>query len=388
VARDLELPGEGILPRQWLRTAVGEGLIGSERTIPESSYQPASLDLRLGERAYRLRCSFLPGPMTVAERLREYEMGHIDIRDGGILEQDRPYLIPLLEELDLPDSLRAKANPRSSTGRVDVFTRVITDRGFTFDDVRLGYRGPLYLEVVSRSFTIQVRTGIALNQLRLIQGGARCSDPEIAELHRSTPLLFKDGAPVPAEDVVVSQGLFLSLDMRGDAAGTVGYRGKKNSRLLDLSDEYAHDPADFWEPITREEGNRAVLEPEEFYLLLSREAVRIPPGYAAEMTAYDPTSGELRTHYAGFFDPGFGHAPRAPVVGSRAALEVRAHDVPFMVEDGQKVCKLAFERMVEPPDSLYGAEVGSAYQGQTVTLSRHFRREFNDPAPKLPLRPV
>jgi dCTP deaminase len=166
----------------------------------------------------------------------------------------------------------------------------------------------------------------------------------------------------------------------------VGYRAKKNSRLLDLSAEYAHDPADFWEPVRKEEGNRAVLEPEEFYLLLSQEAVRIPPDYAAEMTAYDPTSGELRTHYAGFFDPGFGHSKREPVVGSKAALEVRAHDVPFMVEDGQKVCKLAFERMAEAPDSLYGSDVGSAYQGQTATLSRHFWREFNDPAPKLPLR--
>jgi dCTP deaminase len=383
---DIELPSDGILPVQWLRKAVGQGLISSARTIPESSYQPASLDLRLGETARRLRCSFLPGPTTVAERLKEYEMGHVDLRDGAILERNRPYLIPLLEELDLPDSLRAKANPRSSTGRVDVFTRVITDRGFTFDDVRPGYRGPLYLEVVSRSFTIKVKTGISLNQLRLMHGTARCTDREIIELHRETPLLYHDGSAIQPDQVVVSQGLFLSLDMRSGAGGAIGYRAKKNSRLLDLSAEYAHDPADYWEPVGKEEGNRAVLEPEEFYLLLSREAVRVPPGYAAEMTPYDPTSGELRTHYAGFFDPGFGHSEDEPVEGSRAALEVRAHDVPFMVEDGQKVCKLAFERMVEAPDSLYGAEIGSAYQGQTVTLSRHFRREFNDPTPRLPLR--
>jgi dCTP deaminase len=382
----LSLPAEGILPAQWLRKAVGERWISSERTIPDSSFQPASLDLRLGEVAYRLRCSFLPGPFTVGDRLREYEMGHVDLRDGAILERNRPYLIPLLERLDLPQSVRAKANPRSSTGRVDVFTRVITDRGFTFDDVQPGYEGPLYLEVVSRSFTVRVRTGISLNQLRLVHGGAECTDAEIAALHSETPLLFNEGAPMPDEDVVVQRGLFLSLDMRGDEAGTIGYRAKKNSRLLDLSAHYAHDPADYWELVTKEEGNRAVLEPEEFYLLLSKEAVRIPPGYAAEMTAYDPTSGELRTHYAGFFDPGFGHSDTQAVVGSRAALEVRAHDVPFMVEDGQKVCKLAFERMVEPPDMLYGADVGSAYQGQTVTLSRHFRREFNDPSPTLPMR--
>jgi dCTP deaminase len=385
---ELELESPGILPTQWLRKAVSQGLIFSDRTIPESSFQPASLDLRLGEKAYRLRCSFLPGPNTVAERLTEYEMGHVDLRDGAILERNRPYLIPLLEQLDLPDTLRAKANPRSSTGRVDVFTRVITDRGFTFDDVKAGYRGPLYLEVVSRSFTIKVRTGISLNQVRLIHGTAKCTDQEIAELHEKTRLLFAGGEPIPKSELVVSQGLFLSLDMRGNAEGTIGYRAKKNSRLLDLAEEYAHDPGDFWEPVLKEEGNRAVLEPEEFYLLLSQEAVRIPPNYAAEMTAYDPTSGELRTHYAGFFDPGFGHSELEPVLGSRAALEVRAHDVPFMVQHGQRVCKLAFERMVEAPGTLYGSDLGSAYQGQTVTLSRHFRREFNDPTPKLPLRPV
>jgi dCTP deaminase len=384
---DFALPAEGILPDQWLRKAVGDGLISSERTIPETSYQPASMDLRLGERAHRLRCSFLPGPNTVAERLKEYEMGHVDLREGAILERNRPYLIPLLERLDLPASLRAKANPRSSTGRVDVFTRVISDRGFTFDEIQPGYVGPLYLEVVSRSFTIKVKSGISLNQLRLINGTARCTDPDIAALHDRTPILFRGGEPIPEKELIVSGGLFLSLDMRGDAQGTVGYQARKNSRLLDLGAEYGHDPADYWEALKKEEGNRAVLEPEEFYLLLSREAVRIPPGYAAEMTAYDPTSGELRTHYAGFFDPGFGHSEAEPAKGTRAALEVRAHDVPFMVEDGQKVCKLAFERMVEAPDTLYGSDLGSAYQGQTVTLSRHFRREFNDPTPKLPLRP-
>nr|MBA3729104.1 2'-deoxycytidine 5'-triphosphate deaminase [Actinomycetota bacterium] len=313
---ELAVPSEGILPTQWLRKAVSQGLISSDRTVPDSSFQPASLDLRLGERAYRLRCSFLPGPKTVAERLKEYEMGHVDLRDGAILERNRPYLIPLLERLDLPESLRAKANPRSSTGRVDVFTRVISDRGFTFDDVAPGYRGPLYLEVVSRSFTIRVETGISLNQLRLIHGTARFTDSEIAELHGQTPLLFKGGKPIPEKELVVSGGLFLSLDMRGDPEGTVGYQARKNSRLLDLSVEYAHDPADFWEPVNKEEGDRAVLEPEEFYLLLSQESVRIPPNYAAEMTAYDPTSGELRTHYAGFFDPGFGHSEHEPQVGS------------------------------------------------------------------------
>lgn len=383
----LDLPGEGILPVQWLRKAAGQGIVSSERTIPDSSFQPASLDLRLGERAHRLRCSFLPGPLAVEERLQDYSMGFVDLRDGGILERNRPYLVPLLEELALPEGLRARANPRSSTGRVDVFTRVITDRGFTFDDIRPGYRGKLYLEVVSRSFTVKVRTGTSLNQLRLIHGEARCDDAEVRAIHETTPLLFLEGRPLPPDAVTVSDGLFISLDLSGDQEGTVGYRAKKNSRLLDLRQEYAHDPVDYWEPVSKEWGNRTVLEPEEFYLLLSAESVRIPPQYAAEMAAYDPTSGELRTHYAGFFDPGFGHAEGDRSTGSKAALEVRAHDVPFMVEHRQKVCKLALERMVEPPDVIYGSDIGSAYQGQRVTLSRHFRRDFGNPTPTLPFGP-
>jgi dCTP deaminase len=372
---ELEVPAEGILPVQWLRKAVDQRIVTSELTIPDSSFQPASLDLRLGEYAHRLQCSFLPGPQTVDERLADYAMGRpIDLRDGAILERNRPYLIPLAEELDLPENLRAKANPRSSTGRVDVFTRVITDRGFTFDDIRSGYRGKLYLEVVSRSFTVMVQTRTSLNQLRLIQGRSRCTDDEVRRLHTETPLLYEDTGPVSPEALTVTDGLFLSLDLSGDADANVGFRAKKNSRLLDLRRPYAHEADDFWEPVRKQRGDRAILEPEEFYLLLSAEGVRVPAAYAAEMTAYDPTSGELRTHYAGFFDPGFGHADGGSVLGSKAALEVRAHDVPFMVEHRQKVCKLAFERMIEAPNVVYGAEIGSAYQNQTVTLSRHFRR--------------
>ncbi|MFN2543824.1 MAG: 2'-deoxycytidine 5'-triphosphate deaminase [Actinomycetota bacterium] len=368
-------PKGGVLPDRWLRRAVDAGAIASRsEPIPDSSIQPASIDLRLGKVAHRLRCSFLPGSDTVANKLKRYDMEDLSLADGAILERNRPYLIPLMEELGLPEGVWARANPRSSTGRVDVFTRVITDGGSTFDDVAPGYRGRLYLEVVSRSFTIKVRTGLSLNQLRLVTGGSRLDDAEIRETHAKTPLLFLDDLALAPERVTVSDGLFLSLDLAGDRDGVVGYRAKKNSRLLDLSAPGAHRAADFWEPVVKEAGDSLVLEPEEFYLLLSREAVRIPPGLASEMTAYDPTSGELRTHYAGFFDPGFGHSEEDALSGSRAALEVRAHDVPFIVEHGQRVCKLVFERLVEEPSRLYGSEVGSSYQGQWGTLSKHFDR--------------
>jgi dCTP deaminase len=228
--------------------------------------------------------------------------------------------------------------------------------------------------VVPLSFTVRVRQGLALNQLRLSAGLARLSDQEILEVHGEQPLLYREGEPVPSKDLATADGLFLGLDLRGDRAGRVGYRAKPYAPALEMSRVGGYDWEDYWDPVRREDGDRIVLAPEHFYLLLSEEAVQIPPGYAAEMAAYDPTSGELRTHYAGFFDPGFGYDAEERFHGSRAALEVRAHDVPFMIEHGQRVCKLTFERMVEPPDHLYGESIGSSYQGQTDTLGKHFRR--------------
>ena len=377
MAPTLDLPPTlaGILPSQWLQRAIDEGVVTSERyRIPKSSIQPASVDLRLGETAHRLRCSFLPEGETVQGKLAELSMGQIDLRDGAILERNRPYLIPLIEGLDLPAHVAARTNPRSSTGRLDIFTRVITDQGRSFDEVPSGYRGPLYLELVSRSFTISVRTELSLNQLRLQVGKSRREDHQLVTLHEDDPILFAGDRPVPAGDLVLADGLFLSVDLEGDAEGKVGYRAKKNSSLVDLTRRDHYDPDDFWEPVHRERGQRLVLEPEEFYLLISRERVRIPPAYSAEMTPYDPTSGELRTHYAGFFDPGFGHtAGGADQLGSRAVMEVRAHDVPFMLQHGQRVAKLVFEELTEPPGILYGQEIGSSYQHQERMLSKHFR---------------
>jgi dCTP deaminase len=344
--------------------------------VPASSIQPASVDLRLGEVAYRIRCSFLPDRRPVELKLKEFVVDELDLRrDGAVLETNRPYLIPLIETLQLPDDVRGKANPKSSTGRLDVFTRVITDEGFRFDEIRPGYHGPLFLEVVPLSFTVRVKQGLALNQLRLSIGGSRLPDDEIHELHRREPVVYADGAPVAASDLATADGLFLSLDLRGDASGRVGYRAREFAPALEMGRSEPYPVEEYWDPVLREDGDRIVLAPGRFYLLLSDEAVRIPPGYAAEMAAYDPTSGELRTHYAGFFDPGFGYDAADAIQGSRAALEVRAHDVPFMIEHRQRVCKLSFERMAGTPERLYGEGIGSSYQGQTDTLGKHFRRQ-------------
>ena len=367
----------GVLPAQRLREAIaGEWIVAGEWRIPSASVQPASVDLRLGEHAWALRCSFLPDSgSTVEQKIEDIAFERIDLRDGATLERDRPYLVPLIEELRLPGTVRAKANPKSSTGRLDVFTRVLTDRSHRFDEIAAGYHGKLYLEIVPRTFAIRVRTGLALNQVRLMSGDARLSDAELLELHGRTPLLYRDSRPVAVEELSLADGLFLSLDVSGAAESIVGYRAKKNSLPIDLTRAGALRWRDFWEPVHPEEGGRIVLEPEVFYLLLSAEGASIPPAYAAEMLAYDPTAGELRTHYAGFFDPGFGFHRDETEQGSRAALEVRARDVSFMVEHGQPVCKLSFERMAEEPDVLYGEDIGSNYQGQLTMLSKHFAEQ-------------
>ena len=317
----------------------------------------------------------MPGSDSVERKLKDYVLDEIDLRgDGAMLEARCPYLIELKERLDLPAGLRGKANPKSSTGRIDVFTRVITDHSDRFDEIAPGYTGPLYLEVVPLSFAIRVREDLTLNQLRLSTGRPWLTDDDVREAHLDMPLLYRGDSPVPVGDLVLSHGLFLGLDLRGDAGGQVGYSTRDSAPLLDLTTGGEADPTPFWDAVVPEDGDRLVLSPKRFYLLMSNEAVSIPPNLAAEMTAYDPTSGELRTHYAGFFDPGFGYDPTGGFRGSRAALEVRAHDVPFMVENGQAVCKLTFERMLEEPTALYGAGIGSSYQQQEETLSRYFRR--------------
>ena len=389
-------PGSsGVLPNHYLLRAIEAGVIDvGPSGVEPANIQPASLDLRLGDVAYRMRCSFLPGNTDVETRISELAIDRLDLReDGAVLETNRPYLIPLQERLRLPAGIRGKANPKSSTGRVDVFTRVITDRSYRFDEIAEGYCGRLYLEVVPLSFAVRVRQGLTLNQLRLAAGRrelSELSDGEIAELHKIQPLLYVGGRAVPASSLTLSGGLFLSLDLRGDEDGRIGYRARESAPLLDLTEPLPVEPDPFWETVRREPGGtsrggsdpkptpsppgRVVLTEKKFYLLMSEEAVVIGPGLASEMTAYDPTSGELRTHYAGFFDPGFGFDPAGVLLGAKAALEVRAHDVPFMIEHGQQVCKLTFERMLEEPTILYGREPKSNYQRQTDALGKYFIR--------------
>ncbi len=372
-ALDLPPGRDGVLPSQMLRQAIDIGVVdGADPAL----VQPASIDLRLGEVAYRLRHSFLPGADPVDLKLKQLTLGELDLRaEGAVLDRYRPYLIPLVERLELPAHVRAKANPKSSTGRLDVFTRVITDYSHRFDEIRSGYRGPLFVEVVPLSFAVQVQQGLSLNQLRLVVGHPAMTNAELVQEHEQSPLLFRGGAPVVGGEL--AEGLALSLELPEDRRRHVGYRARENAPAVAMARRRAHNVLDYWDPVEIEAGH-LVLEKARFYLLLSEESVSVPPHLAAEMTAYDPTSGELRTHYAGFFDPGFGYVPGGELRGSQAALEVRAHDVSFMIDRGQPVARLTFDRMLAEPDRLYGRELDSNYQGQVSTLSKHFRRSPAD----------
>ncbi len=354
----------GVLPSQDIAAMIAAGQISADPAITRDQIQPASLDLRLGTTAYRVRASFLAGHgVPVAERLREFEMHRIDLSPGAVLEKGAVYLVPLREHLALPAGIHAVANAKSSTGRLDLLTRLLTDGGSEFDRIAPAYAGPLYAEICPRSFSVLVRPGMRLNQIRFRAGHAVLSDQEIAARHAREPLV--DG---PAH---IDQGLGFSVDLEPGAHGLVGFRAKPHTGVIDLDRIGHYAPADFWEPL-RGENRRLILDPGAFYILVSRESVHIPPDCAAEMAPYLAMVGEFRVHYAGFFDPGFGHAA-AGGAGSRGVLEVRCHEAPFVLEHGQIVGRLVYERMRAVPEQLYGAGIASNYQGQGLKLSKHFK---------------
>ena len=354
----------GVLPSQSISKLILKKIIFADNEIEKGQIQPASLDLRLGNVAWRVRASFLTGKdKNVSDLLDEFKMHQIDMKEGAVLEKGCVYLVPIEENLRLPADLSAIANAKSSTGRLDLLTRIITNKGTEFDRIPAGYNGQLFVEICPRSFSVLVRPGMRLNQIRFRQGQAILADEELLELHKKEKLI--DSAPK------IDAGLGFSVDLQPEKGSLVGYQAKPHTGIIDLDNVKTYKREDFWQEV-HSSNSKIILDPDAFYILVSRESVHIPPAYAAEMAPYLAMVGEFRVHYAGFFDPGFGHA-NAGGSGSRGVLEVRCHEAPFVLEHGQIVGRLVYEKMGEIPKELYGENIKSNYQGQGLKLSKHFK---------------
>jgi dCTP deaminase len=354
----------GVLADSQIRQMISEGAIRASTAILNDQIQPASLDLRLGNKAYRVRASFLPGrDNDVEKRLDELTMHEIDLTGGAVLEKGCVYVVPLMERLTLPNGMTGAASAKSSTGRLDLMTRVITDQGVEFDRISEGYDGPLYAEICPQSFSVVAQPGQMLTQIIFRQGRTFLTDAELRDVHNRTPIV--SGVPV------ISDGLGFSVDLQPASGDLVGYRAKRHTGVVDLSKLSHYNASEYWEEVRTSDG-RIILDPGAFYILVSRESIAIPPDCAAEMAPYLAMVGEFRVHYAGFFDPGFGF-DAAGGAGSRGVLEVRCHEAPFVLEHGQIVGRLVYERMSEVPATLYGADLKSNYQGQGLKLSKHFK---------------
>lgn len=364
---------QGIFSTRLIELLTAKGGITPQWPYDADQVQPASLDLRLGTKAFRVRSSFLPGPgRTVSERIEDLKLHEIDLTQGAVLERGCVYIIPLAEDLCLPAEVSATANPKSSTGRLDIFTRVICDGARGFDTIPAGYEGPLFLEVSPRTFPVLVRKGSRLSQMRFRNGPTRLSVAEHRALHAKETLVFATG-DVDVESMEIGEGVSFSIDLKGEGRdGLIGYRSKRHTAVVDVDKKAALDVLDFWDPLYNRGKAELILDPDEFYILVSRESVHVPPDYAAEMVPFDPLVGEFRVHYAGFFDPGFGHSA-AGGTGSRGVLEVRSREVPFLLGHGQIIGRLIYECMAERPDKLYGLDLGSNYQAQSLKLSKHFK---------------
>ena len=367
---------QGVLPAQLIEELIDKNFIYSNEKINKDSLQPASIDLRLGFKAWRIPASFLPGKnYNVETKLKEFSMHEFSLSEGAVLECGCVYIVKLLEGLNLPKNISCMANPKSSTGRLDVFTRLIVDETQEFESVPKGYKGPLYLEISPRTFSILVRTGTRLNQLRFRYGDFVLNDNKMQELQIKHKLVRENNSVILSDKV--ENGIPLSVDLFGQD-GVVAYKAKKHSMLIDCDKTNFYKYDLFWEKITHHDlivnsNNRSlVLSPDAFYILSSKECVSIPTNLAAEMKPYDTRVGEFRAHYAGFFDPGFG-LQELGASNTKAVLEVRSHDVPFLIEDGQTICRLIYEPMAKIPKELYGEKDGkNNYQSQGLKLSKHF----------------
>jgi dCTP deaminase len=364
----------GVLPDVVVDQLIEQGYIHASHPIEDVQRQPASLDLRLGAKAYRVRAGFLPGKNSnVQSKIENYLMHEIDLShpEGAVLECGAIYIIPLMEQLNLPAAISGTISPKSSTGRLDIFCRLLADGATQFDTIPAGYKGPLYLEVAPQTFGIVARQGDRLNQLRLRNGLNLSSDADLGTLHAAEPLVYLPDET--ADQAQISQGLWLSVDLHGlDSSGIIAYKARRFAPIVDLRKLNHYQMNQFWEPMVREGQDALILNPGDFYIMASRERLRVPVDYSAEMVAFDHTAGEFRVHYAGFFDPGWGCKEGGAAGGATAVLEIRSHDVPFVLEHGQRICRMVYEPLATASRQIYGAPMGSNYTAQKLKLAKQF----------------
>jgi dCTP deaminase len=365
---------QGVLPAQEIQELIKNGKICSMAEISEDQIQPASLDLRLGDRAYRVRASFLPdGKSLISPRIQDLKLEEIDLNRPAVLTPGNVYVARATEYLSLPPHMAGKANPKSTTGRLDIFTRLLTEGQTTYEMVPEGYTGELYVEIFPRTFPVIVRAGTKLNQLRFFRGAPQRADEDLRKLAVNRPLVYENGG-IP-QDPMIRGGLRMCIDLGGPGERIVAYKAKRTEQAVDLAQVGGYEVGEFWETFrVRDVEGGLVLRPGEFYLLASKERVAVPPEYAAEMESYDPSIGEFTVHYAGFFDPGFGYGASGEIKGTNAVLEVRAHEVPILLEDGREIGRLIYHKMAARPDKVYGSGIGSSYQQQELALPKQFKK--------------
>ena len=350
-------------------------LITADTALCDDQIQMASIDLSLKGPVYGMRASGLPRRgETVRSRIdASAKTGYTFNLTGEdkLLSRRQTYIIPLNEGLKLPPGFAARFSPKSSTGRVDVLARILADGIPHFDSVPAeGYRGPLYLEVTPLSCDILLRSGQSLMQMRLRQGDSLVSANDLVTLQAEKGIVWgKDGKPIAPEKLSLAEhGLYMHVDLDRDIVGFMA----RDPILAELSFAKSdfYDPYDFWEPITRPKGGSIVLNPGRFYLLATKERVKVPSNICGDIAAYDASTGEFRTHYAGFFDPGFGGS-KPEERGTVGVMEVRGREIPFELQDNQPVCRMDFQWLDEVPNRLYGA--GNNYTGEQPSLGKFFR---------------
>ena len=329
-----------------------------------SQIQPSSLDLTLSEECYEIEASFLSPNHNIRDKLNNIINKKIDLNEVYIFKKNITYIVRLNEKLNLKNDIFGKCNPKSSTGRLDIFCRAILNFSDEYEKIPLNYNGEIFLEITPRSFNIALIKGDSLNQMRLIyQNHDYVDDESLHNFHNIDPIIFDEFGNTNVADI--SSGLKISVDLK-KINKTSAYIAKDNAPVLHYDKINSHKVADFWDTIKTKD-DYLIIKPGKFYILKSKQKIRIPKTMAGEMKPYDTGIGDFRVHYAGFFDPGFGDP-----FGSYAVLEVKTNEVPFILNDGQVIAKIQYEKLNKETKVVYGSNIKSNYQNQELALSKHF----------------